>query len=109
MTPSTVSPRARAAKLSAMRWRRTGAAIASTSSSVGAKRPFSAARARATSVSACAARGPGPQTSVSATHAGASGAPGRADKLHNAGYQPDEGCIPVGVQALSRAALELLA
>jgi amidohydrolase len=37
-----------------------------------------------------------------------SGAPGRADKLHNAGYQPDEGCIPVGVQALSRAALELL-
>ena len=38
-----------------------------------------------------------------------SGSPGRADKLHNAGYQPDEGCIPVGVQALSRAALELLA
>ena len=38
-----------------------------------------------------------------------SGTPGRADKLHNAGYQPDEGCIPVGVQALSRAALELLA
>jgi amidohydrolase len=37
-----------------------------------------------------------------------SGAPGRADKLHNAGYQPDERCIPVGVQALSRAALELL-
>ncbi|WP_338662052.1 M20 family metallopeptidase [Pararoseomonas sp. SCSIO 73927] len=38
-----------------------------------------------------------------------SGAPGRADKLHNAGYQPDEGCIAVGVQALSRAALEILA
>ncbi|MFC0384595.1 M20 family metallopeptidase [Roseomonas vinacea] len=38
-----------------------------------------------------------------------SGAPGRADKLHNAGYQPDEACIPVGVEALSRAALELLA
>ncbi|WP_232479998.1 M20 family metallopeptidase [Roseomonas sp. KE2513] len=38
-----------------------------------------------------------------------SGAPGRADRLHNAGYQPDEGCISVGVQALSRAALELLA
>ena len=37
-----------------------------------------------------------------------SGTPGRADKLHNAGYQPDEGCITVGVQALSRAALELL-
>ncbi|MBB5694876.1 M20 metallopeptidase family protein [Muricoccus pecuniae] len=38
-----------------------------------------------------------------------SGAPGRADKLHNAGYQPDEACIPLGVQALSRAALEILA
>ncbi|MCR0984215.1 M20 metallopeptidase family protein [Roseomonas populi] len=38
-----------------------------------------------------------------------SGAPGRADKLHNAGYQPDEGCIAMGVQALSRAALEILA
>jgi amidohydrolase len=38
-----------------------------------------------------------------------SGTPGRADKLHNAGYQPDEGCIAVGVQALSRAALEILA
>ncbi|HEY8611322.1 MAG TPA: M20 family metallopeptidase [Roseomonas sp.] len=38
-----------------------------------------------------------------------SGTPGRADKLHNAGYQPDEGCIPLGVQALSRAALEILA
>ena len=38
-----------------------------------------------------------------------SGAPGRDDRLHNAGYQPDEACIPLGVQALSRAALELLA
>jgi amidohydrolase len=38
-----------------------------------------------------------------------SGAPGRDDRLHNANYQPDEGCIPLGVQALSRAALELLA
>jgi amidohydrolase len=38
-----------------------------------------------------------------------SGAPGRADALHNARYQPDEACIPVGVQAVSRAALELLA
>jgi amidohydrolase len=37
-----------------------------------------------------------------------SGAPGRQDRLHNANYQPDEGCIPLGVQALSRAALELL-
>jgi amidohydrolase len=37
-----------------------------------------------------------------------SGAPGRADKLHNSGYAPDEACIGFGVQALSRAALELL-
>ncbi len=37
-----------------------------------------------------------------------SGAPGRADKLHNSGYAPDEACIGLGVQALSRAALELL-
>lgn len=37
-----------------------------------------------------------------------SGAPGRADRLHNAGYQPDEACIPLGVQALARAALEIL-
>jgi metal-dependent amidase/aminoacylase/carboxypeptidase family protein len=37
-----------------------------------------------------------------------SGAPGRDDRLHNAGYQPDERCIELGVQALSRAALELL-
>jgi amidohydrolase len=35
--------------------------------------------------------------------------PGRSDKLHNSGYQPDERCIGFGVQALSRAALELLA
>ena len=35
--------------------------------------------------------------------------PGRADKLHNSGYQPDERCIGFGVQALSRAALDLLA
>jgi amidohydrolase len=38
-----------------------------------------------------------------------SGAPGRADKLHNSGYAPDESCIGYGVQALARAALELLA
>ncbi len=37
------------------------------------------------------------------------GAPGRKDQLHNAGYQPDERCIGLGVQALSRAALEILA
>jgi amidohydrolase len=35
--------------------------------------------------------------------------PGRNDKLHNSAYQPDERCIGLGVQALSRAALELLA
>jgi amidohydrolase len=38
-----------------------------------------------------------------------SGQPGRADKLHNSAYQPDEACIGLGVQALARAALELLA
>jgi amidohydrolase len=37
-----------------------------------------------------------------------SGAPGRTDRLHNSGYQPDERCIGLGVQALSRAALEIL-
>jgi len=37
-----------------------------------------------------------------------SGAPGRDDRLHNAHYQPDERCIALGVEALSRAALELL-
>ena len=38
-----------------------------------------------------------------------SGAPGRADRLHNSGYAPDEACIGVGVQALARAAVEILA
>lgn len=38
-----------------------------------------------------------------------SGQPGRDDKLHNSAYQPDEACIGLGVQALSRAAVELLA
>ena len=37
-----------------------------------------------------------------------SGAPGRDDRLHNAFYQPDERCIALGVQAMSRAALDLL-
>jgi metal-dependent amidase/aminoacylase/carboxypeptidase family protein len=37
-----------------------------------------------------------------------SGQPGRADRLHNSDYQPDEACIGIGVQALSRVALELL-
>ena len=34
--------------------------------------------------------------------------PGRNDRLHNSAYQPDERCIGLGVEALSRAALELL-
>ncbi|GAC1341581.1 MAG: M20 family metallopeptidase [Acetobacteraceae bacterium] len=34
--------------------------------------------------------------------------PGRGDKLHNSGYQPDEACIGLGVQALSRAAVDIL-
>ncbi len=38
-----------------------------------------------------------------------SGAPGRDDHLHNSAYQPDEACIGLGVQALARAAVELLA
>jgi len=37
-----------------------------------------------------------------------SGAPGRDDRLHNAFYQPDERCIALGVQALSRAAVDIL-
>ncbi len=36
------------------------------------------------------------------------GAPGRRDRLHNSNYQPDEACIGNGVQALSRAAVEML-
>ena len=38
-----------------------------------------------------------------------SGAPGRHDSLHNSDYQPDEACIGLGVQALARAAMDLLA
>ncbi len=38
-----------------------------------------------------------------------SGAAGRNDHLHNSAYQPDEACIALGVQALARAAMELLA
>ncbi len=34
--------------------------------------------------------------------------PGRHDKLHNSAYQPDEACIGMGVQALSRAAVDIL-
>jgi amidohydrolase len=48
------------------------------------------------------ARVPGVQLRVG------SGAPGRADKLHNSGYAPDEACIGYGVQALARAAFEIL-
>lgn len=33
---------------------------------------------------------------------------GRRDKLHNSNYQPDEACIGQGVQALTRAALDIL-
>ncbi len=36
------------------------------------------------------------------------GAPGRDDRLHNAFYQPDEACIGLGVQALSRIAVDML-
>ena len=49
-----------------------------------------------------AARAPGAHLRIG------SGAPGRADVLHNSDYQPDEGCIAVGVRTLARAALELL-
>jgi amidohydrolase len=34
--------------------------------------------------------------------------PGRHDRLHNSAYQPDERCIAFGVQALVRAAVEIL-
>ncbi len=37
-----------------------------------------------------------------------SGQPGRDDRLHNSAYQPDEACIGLGVQALSRAAFDML-
>ncbi len=49
-----------------------------------------------------AARVPGFQLRIG------SGAPGRADKLHNSAYQPDEACIALGVQALARAAVDAL-
>lgn len=37
-----------------------------------------------------------------------SGAPGRRDHLHSSEYQPDESCIPLGIQALARIACEFL-
>jgi len=47
---------------------------------------------------------------VPAFHLGiGAGAPGRDDRLHNADYQPDERCIALGVQALSRIAVDMLA
>jgi len=38
-----------------------------------------------------------------------SGQPGREDRLHNSDYQPDESAIGLGVQALARAAFDILA
>ena len=38
-----------------------------------------------------------------------SGAEGGTAGLHNSGYAPDEACIGLGVQALARAAMEILA
>ena len=61
MTSVRDSPRARAAKVSAMRCWSTGMARRRTSSGEGARRPVSSASARTASISACAARGPGPQ------------------------------------------------
>ncbi len=49
-----------------------------------------------------AERVPGFQLRVGSSQAG------RRDRLHNSAYQPDERCIGFGVQALSRAALEIL-
>ena len=37
-----------------------------------------------------------------------SGQEGRRDRLHNSDYQPDDACIGQGVEALSRAALDML-
>ena len=78
MTPSMVSPSARAAKVSAMRCLRIGSAIAMTSSIDGESRPSMRARARATSISAWLARGLGPQE-ISLPSSPVSG-PGRAER-----------------------------
>src|SRR6476660_1868804 len=59
ITPAVVAPSARAEKFSAMRWRSTGPASATTSSVEGARRPSSRARARTASIRAWLARGPG--------------------------------------------------
>lgn len=34
--------------------------------------------------------------------------PGRNDRVHNSDYQPDEGCIALGVAALARTAVDIL-
>ena len=66
MSCSMVCPSARAEKLSAMRWRRTGPASAIRSSVSGAGMPRSRARARRAREKAWLARGPGPQRRCSA-------------------------------------------
>ena len=71
----------RAAKVSAMRWRSTGAASLATSSSEGERRPLTSARARVASISACAARGPGPQATCGAI--AGSPSPGRAARTRS--------------------------
>ena len=61
MTSSTPMPSARAAKVTAMRWRSTGRARALTSSTEGASLPSSSALTRTASIRLWLARGPGPQ------------------------------------------------
>src|ERR1019366_8895975 len=80
ITFGIVSPSARAAKVSAMRCLSTGSASSSTSSTDGAKRPSSSARARTASIKAWLARGPGPQE-ISLPRSPASG-PGRAERTN---------------------------
>src|SRR5439155_7796527 len=78
MTPSMVSPSARAAKVSAMRCLRIGSAMSRISSIEGDSRPSMRARARAASISAWLARGLGPQE-ISLPISPLSG-PGRAER-----------------------------
>ena len=78
----TVSPSARAAKVSAMRCFRTGSASAATSSIEGDRRPSISARARQASIRAWAARGPGPQA-ISLVNGGILAGPGRADEVED--------------------------
>src|SRR5262249_30440672 len=60
MTSDTVTPSARPANLTAIRWRSTGGANARTSSVDGLNLPSIRARARQASIKAWLARGPGP-------------------------------------------------